>query len=53
MHGGAPGIVEAETTVFPEPDVADFARRAEDWWSARYDEVAKAPPDYFAYGCGW
>ena len=35
------------------PDVADFASRAEDWWSAWYDQVASAPVDYFAQGCGW
>jgi hypothetical protein len=36
-----------------DTDVADFSRRAVDWWSAWYDEVASAAPDYFDHGCGW
>ena len=36
-----------------DPDVADFAARAQDWWAAWFREVAAAGTDYFARGCGW
>jgi hypothetical protein len=36
-----------------DPDVADFAERATDWWGYWYDALEKSDPDFFAQGCGW
>ncbi len=35
------------------PDVADFAERATDWWKHWFEALKEAPPDYFSRGCGW
>jgi hypothetical protein len=36
-----------------DPEVADFVRRAEDFWPAWFEAAEEAGPDYFARGCGW
>lgn len=36
-----------------DPEVADFAERATDWWSYWAEALRAAPPDFFAQGCGW
>jgi hypothetical protein len=36
-----------------DPDVADFAMRATDWWTWLFDAFFSAPKDFFAVGCGW
>ncbi len=36
-----------------DPDLADFALRASDWWAYWIDAVNDAPHDFFAVGCGW
>lgn len=36
-----------------DPDVADFAMRAEDWQLWWQDAYANADPDFFEIGCGW
>ena len=36
-----------------DPDIAAFALRASDWWSHWLEEIAAAPKDFFAQGCGW
>ena len=33
--------------------IADFARRAEDFWGTWFVELREANPDFFAIGCGW
>lgn len=36
-----------------DPEIADFVRRAQDFWPAWLDASREAGPDYFARGCGW
>jgi hypothetical protein len=36
-----------------DPEVADFVRRAEDFWPSWLEALGDAGPDYFARGCGW
>ena len=36
-----------------DPEVADLALRATDWWSYWFDELTTADEDFFARGCGW
>lgn len=33
--------------------IADFVRRAEDFWGTWFIELRGADPDFFAIGCGW
>lgn len=33
--------------------IADFVRRARDFWPTWFDELTNAPEDFFATGCGW
>ncbi|MEM6289694.1 MAG: hypothetical protein AAGA54_00470 [Myxococcota bacterium] len=44
---------EMAAAVEADPDVADFAWRAEDWWAAWFEELKDADPEFFAIGCGW
>lgn len=36
-----------------DPQIADFAERATDWWAYWLQVLESSPPDYFAQGCGW
>jgi hypothetical protein len=36
-----------------DPEVADFVRRANDFWPTWLEALREAGPDYFARGCGW
>lgn len=36
-----------------DPEVADFVRRAKDFWPAWREASDEAGPNYFARGCGW
>lgn len=36
-----------------DPEIANFARRARDFWPWWIEALATAEPDYFAVGCGW
>ncbi len=36
-----------------DPEVADFVRRANDFWPSWLEANEEAGPDYFARGCGW
>ena len=36
-----------------DPEIADFVRRAEDFWPTWLQAAEDAGPDYFARGCGW
>ena len=36
-----------------DPDVADFALRASDWWKYWFEALAAAPKGFFDQGCGW
>lgn len=46
----SPWMVDAAAA---DPDVADLAARAEDWWAAWLEEYSAADDDFFAVGCGW
>jgi hypothetical protein len=43
-------MVEAASA---DPQIADFALRASDWWTWWLDAVNHAEADTFAQGCGW
>lgn len=36
-----------------DPDLADFATRASDWWGYWFEALAEAPQGFFSIGCGW
>jgi hypothetical protein len=36
-----------------DPVIADFVRRAANFWDTWLDEYFNAPDDFFAVGCGW
>ena len=36
-----------------DPELADFVRRARDFWPTYLEAVEEAGPDYYARGCGW
>ncbi len=36
-----------------DADLADFVRRARDFWGTWMEELQGAPEDFFARGCGW
>ena len=36
-----------------DPDIADFVKRAKDFWPTWTQELADAPDGFFAKGCGW
>jgi len=36
-----------------DPEVADFAERATDWWAFWFEALGEAERDFFAKGCGW
>jgi len=56
--GNAEGRFDLDSTWMADaaandPDVADFATRTVDWWDHWFKEIAHAPKDFFAQGCGW
>jgi hypothetical protein len=56
--GNATGRVDIESEWMraageANPDVADFALRATDWWQYWARLLAESPRDFFAQGCGW
>jgi hypothetical protein len=56
--GNAEGRIDLDSQAMrdaeaADPDVADFARRARDFWPTWYEALAAAPRDFFAVGCGW
>jgi len=56
--GNAQGLVDWDSqwmvdAAATDPDVADLAERASDWWKFWMDTFRAAPKDFFAQGCGW
>jgi len=56
--GNELGLIDLESAGMQEAaaadaELADFVRRAEDFWPAWLEASAAAGPDYFARGCGW
>ncbi len=56
--GNELGLIDLESEGMQEAaaadaELADFVRRAEDFWPAWLEASAAAGPDYFARGCGW
>jgi hypothetical protein len=59
-----PGLGNAEGRINPsgtwmtkiaaeDPEVADFATRAQDFWGAYFDELGSVKGDIYKIGCGW
>jgi hypothetical protein len=56
--GNETGLIDLDSEAMrqaasEDPEVADFVRRAEDFWPAWFEAAREADPDYFAQGCGW
>ena len=56
--GNAMGLIDLSSDAMQraaseDPEIADFVRRAEDFWPSWLQALEDAGPDYFARGCGW
>ncbi|MDH4283344.1 MAG: hypothetical protein OEV36_11870 [Myxococcales bacterium] len=56
--GNETGLIDLDSDAMvlaarEDPEVADFVRRAKDFWPAWLEANQEAGPDYFARGCGW
>ncbi len=56
--GNSTGLIDLSSSWMAEasavdPEVADFALRATDWWKWWMEAVNNAEEGYFAKGCGW
>lgn len=56
--GSPSGLIDLDSEAMQraaaeEPEVADFVRRAKDFWPSWLQANEDAGPDYFARGCGW
>ena len=56
--GNASGLIDLEASwmnraATADTEVADFVRRANDWYTTWNEALAEQGPDYFARGCGW
>jgi hypothetical protein len=56
--GNTIGLIDLDSDAMQQaaaddPELADFVRRANDFWPAWLEASAAAGPDYFARGCGW
>ena len=56
--GNATGLIDLDSEAMQEAasedsEVADFVRRARDFWPTWLQAGEDAGPDYFARGCGW
>ena len=52
------GLIDLDSEAMQEaasedPEIADFVRRAQDFWAAWIEASDEAGPDYYARGCGW
>lgn len=56
--GSPSGLIDLDSEAMQraaaeDPEVADFVRRAKDFWPSWLQANEDAGPDYFARGCGW
>jgi hypothetical protein len=56
--GNEVGLIDLDSEAMQEaasedPEIADFVRRAQDFWAAWIEASDEAGPDYYARGCGW
>jgi hypothetical protein len=56
--GNATGTIDLESewmmnAAAEDPDVAEFALRASDWFNWWLEALENAPEDFFAVGCNW
>jgi len=56
--GNATGLIDLTSDAMQQaasedPEIADFVRRAKDFWPSWTEAYEAAGPDYFARGCGW
>lgn len=56
--GNATGTIDLSSAAMQhaaerDPEIADFVRRANDFWNTWLEALLAAGSDYFARGCGW
>lgn len=56
--GNETGLIDLDSEAMQraaeeDPEIADFVRRAEDFWPTYLEAAQEAGPDYYARGCGW
>lgn len=56
--GNETGLIDLDSEAMrqaadDDPEVADFVRRANDFWGTYLEANQEAGPDYYARGCGW
>jgi hypothetical protein len=56
--GNETGLIDLESEAMQraadeDPELADFVRRASDFWGTYLEANQEAGPDYYARGCGW
>jgi hypothetical protein len=56
--GNETGLIDLDSDAMQEAaaddeEIADFVRRANDFWPSWFQAEEDAGPDYFARGCGW
>ena len=56
--GNETGLIDLSSEAMQEaasadPEIADFVRRAKDFWPSWAEAAEDAGPDYYARGCGW
>ncbi|UCF46395.1 MAG: hypothetical protein JSU89_04185, partial [Myxococcales bacterium] len=56
--GNETGLIDLDSEAMQQaaehdPEIADFVRRAKDFWPSYFAAAQEAGPDYYARGCGW
>lgn len=56
--GNETGLIDLDSDAMQQaanedPEIADFVRRAKDFWPSWLQASEEAGPDYYARGCGW
>lgn len=56
--GSETGLIDLDSEAMQQaaegdPELAEFVRRAKDFWPTYLEAVQEAGPDYYARGCGW
>jgi hypothetical protein len=56
--GNETGLIDLDSDAMhkaaaEDPEVADFVRRARDFWATWFEATQEAGADYYARGCGW
>lgn len=56
--GNETGLIDLDSEAMQQaaeedPELADFVRRAKDFWPTYFEAAQEAGPDYYDRGCGW